>query len=192
MTKYEKIFNGLLTPIKVSNSLYKCETFLYSRTLEEKQNLFKRFKYWTTSLHPKDLQFGEYFLFEKGDNEVIVPTVKCPLYGNLAYIGNGVAFYDIIHDKFYSRSHTHNDFIKKMIKTHPRKYYCVIIDWGIPKIEAQNMEAMFICWAKEILGKKKNVKKFHFDIDEMINKKKEDIETIQFYLNIPESNYVDK
>ena len=71
MTKYEKIFNGLLTPIKVSNSLYKCETFLYSRTLEEKQNLFKRFKYWTTSLHPKDLQFGEYFLFEKGDNEVL-------------------------------------------------------------------------------------------------------------------------
>lgn len=45
MTKYEKIFNDLLTPIKVSNSLYKCETFLYSRTLEEKQNLFKRFKY---------------------------------------------------------------------------------------------------------------------------------------------------
>lgn len=41
MTKYEKIFNGLLTPIKVSNSLYKCETFLYSRTLEEKQNLLK-------------------------------------------------------------------------------------------------------------------------------------------------------
>lgn len=41
MTKYEKIFNGLLTPIKVSNSLYKCETFLYSRTLEENKIFLK-------------------------------------------------------------------------------------------------------------------------------------------------------
>lgn len=45
MTKYEKIFKGLLTPIKVSGNLYECETFLYSRTLEEKQDLFKRFNY---------------------------------------------------------------------------------------------------------------------------------------------------
>lgn len=118
--------------------------------------------------------------------------------GTPFYVGNGLlhTYYNGTEFVFESRAANHRknepDGIYNMCIKWPNKYKVIVIDTNLPKVVAEAQESALISWEYDILGLKYGNSGLKIKEGETRNKKRESLEGIDFYLNIPRSSYASK
>lgn len=194
MKKLELIFNDMCFPCRPKKRRY--DVLHIVPFYEDLSQLFKNYDAW--SKFKVDLKFGSYLFYEESDDWFTEPIHGKSYQGSPFYAGNGLEhlYFDGFETILESRAANHykneSDGIYKRCVKYPDKYKILVLDHNIPKQVAEAEEAVLISWMYDILGLKYDNSGMKIKKGTTLNKRRENLESVQFYLNIPENNYVSK
>lgn len=195
MKKFEPIFSNMCFPCRPKIKNYDILHIVNYYSLEEQRQIFKTFDSWK---YIKELEFGSYICVIDSNNYFIDPIHKRKHKGDPFYVGNGLLhlYFNGSESVLDSRPARHGknepDGLYKLFSKFPDKFRIIVLDHNLPKQVAEAEEAVLISWMYDVLGLKYDNSGLKIKSGTTRNKRRESLESVDFYLNIPKENYASK
>ncbi len=193
MRKFEPIFSDMCFPVTANRKLYDVQACVQFLSRTEKAAIYKTYNpdtnHWE-GCHNKDAKFGTYGVFSKSNRIFVNPVNNKSYEGDVIYIGKGIVsprtdgtwdLRALLHGKDEA------DGLFKRLRKNSEKYIIYNFDWGLPEVVAYAEESFLIAWLKHVIKKTyNNSKKITDEIFLNNREEKSRLETVDYYLNIPE------